>query len=99
VAESGLPAIHPGRYLREILDELGISQAELARSIGVAPMRISYVVHEARPVTAEFALLLGRAFGQSARYWLNLQAAYDLRVAKEALGEKRLDAVTALQPE
>lgn len=88
MAESGLPAIHPGRYLREILDELGISQAELARSIDVAPMRISHVVHGARPVTAELALLFGRAFGQSPHYWLNLQAAYDLKIAREALGAR-----------
>jgi len=55
-------------------------------------MRISHVVHGARPVTAELALLLGRAFNQTLRYWLNLQAAYDLRVAREGLGE-RLDTV------
>ncbi len=95
MAESGLPAIHPGRYLREILDELGISQAELARSIDVAPMRISHVVHGARPVTAELALLLGRSFDQSAHYWLNLQAAYDLKVARKELGN-RLDRIEAL---
>lgn len=95
MAESGLPAIHPGRYLREILDELGISQAELARSIDVAPMRISHVVHGARPVTAELALLFGRAFGQSPHYWLNLQAAYDLKIARESLGT-RLEQVEVL---
>ncbi len=83
--KSGLPAIHPGVFLTEILDEMGISQAELARAVGVAPMRISHVVHGARPVTAELALLFGRAFRQSARYWLNLQSAYDLRIAESEL--------------
>lgn len=96
MSESGLPVIHPGRYLREILDELGISQAELARSIGVAPMRVSHVVNGARPITAELALLLGRAFGQSARYWVNLQTAYDLHVARKELGA-RLESVDVLQ--
>lgn len=93
--QSGLPAIHPGRYLCEILDELGIAQAALARSIGVSPMRISHVVRGARPVTAELALLLGRVMGQSPGYWMNLQAAYDLRTAADVLGE-RLEAVEPL---
>lgn len=78
----GLPPIHPGAYLREILDELGISQAAFARAIGVSPMRISYIVNEQRPVTAELALRFGRAFGQSAQYWINLQNACDLKIAE-----------------
>lgn len=96
MSRSGLSAIHPGRYLREILDELGIAQAELARSIDVSSMRISHVVHGARPATAELALLPGRVLGQSPRYWMNLQTAYDLRIAREALG-RRLEAVEPLQ--
>jgi addiction module HigA family antidote len=75
---SGLPAIHPGDFLAETLEELGISQAQFARAIGVSPMRVSHVVNGARPVTAELALLFGRAFGQSPQYWLNLQSAYDI---------------------
>lgn len=90
--KNGLPAIHPGEFLGEILEEMGISQAGLARSIGVSPMRISHVLKGTRPVTAELALLFGRAFGQSPQYWLNLQASYDLKIAEAAIG-KRLAGV------
>jgi addiction module HigA family antidote len=86
--KNGLPPIHPGEFLREALKELGIPQAEFARAIGVSPMRISHVVNGTRPVTAELALLFGRAFGQSAQYWLNLQATYDLKTAERTIGRK-----------
>lgn len=79
---NGLPPIHPGELLREILEDSGLSQAELARAIGVSPMRISHIVREARPVTADLALRLGRAFGQSPEYWMNLQSSYDLKLAE-----------------
>ena len=86
--KSGLPAIHPGEFLREILGDRGISQAQFARAIGVAPMRISHVVKGTRPVTAELALLFGRALGQSPQYWLNLQAAYDLKTVEHEIGSR-----------
>jgi addiction module HigA family antidote len=94
---SGLPPIHPGEYLAEILAELGISQAQFARAIGVSPMRVSHVVNCIRPVTAELALLFGRAFGQSPQYWLNLQADYDLKTAETAISKQLLN-VTELVP-
>jgi addiction module HigA family antidote len=97
VTKNGLPAIHPGEFLREILEEKSMSQAQFARAIGVAPMRISHIVKGARPVTAEMALLFGRAFAQSPQYWLNLQAAYDLKLAARAIGN-RLKAVSELTP-
>jgi len=83
--KNGLPPIHPGEFLKEALKELGTSQAEFARVIGVSPMRISHVVNGTRPVTAELALLIGRAFGQSPQYWLNLQSAYDLKTAEQEI--------------
>ncbi|MBI3523789.1 MAG: HigA family addiction module antidote protein [Betaproteobacteria bacterium] len=86
MVKNGLPAIHPGEFLGEILVEMGISQAEFARAIGVSPMRVSHIVKSARPVTAELALLFGRAFGQSPQYWLNLQASYDLKTAETNIG-------------
>ena len=76
------PTIHPGEFLDETLRELKISQAEFARAIGVSPMRISHVIKGTRPITAELALLIGRAFGQSPQYWLNLQTAYYLKIAE-----------------
>jgi addiction module HigA family antidote len=58
-------------------------------------MRVSHVVNGTRPVTAELALLFGRAFGQSPQYWLNLQAAFDLKSAERQIGG-RLRAVRRL---
>ncbi|GGJ97850.1 HigA family addiction module antitoxin [Luteimonas terricola] len=92
---NGLPPIHPGYYVRELLDELDISQAAFAQAIGVSPMRVSHVVRGTRPVTADLALRFGRAFGQSAQYWINLQNAYDLKIAERALGDS-LDKVRPL---
>lgn len=94
--KSGLPAIHPGEFLREILEDRKISQAQFSRAVGLAPMRISHVVKGARPVTAELALLFGRALSQSPQYWLNLQAAYDLKVAERRL-RSQLKSVIELQ--
>ncbi len=79
---NGLPAIHPGEFLREVLDELGMTQAAFAAAIGVSSMRVSHLLRGDRPVTAELALRLGRALGQTPQYWLNLQAAYDLKIAQ-----------------
>jgi addiction module HigA family antidote len=95
MTKNGLPPVHPGEFLREILEELDLSQAQFARAIGVSPMRVSHVVNGARPVTAELALLFGRALGQSPQYWLNLQADYDLKTAERSIG-RRLRSVAAL---
>jgi addiction module HigA family antidote len=78
----------PGIVLAKALAELKVSQAGLARIIGVSPMRISHIVKGTRPITPELALLLGRAFEQSPHYWLNLQARYDLAMAKARLGPR-----------
>jgi antitoxin HigA-1 len=88
MAKKGLPAIHPGEFLAETLEELDFSQAAFARAIGVSSMRISHVIKGARPVTAELALLFGRAFDQSPQYWLNLQAGYDLKIAEASIGPR-----------
>lgn len=89
---SGFLPIHPGEYLAELLEELRISRAALARILGVSPMRISHIVNCGRPVTAEMALLLGKAFVQTPGYWLNLQSSYDLKSAEATLA-KRLKSV------
>ena len=80
--------VHPGVYLKELLDELSLSQYRLARELSVPAMRISYLVKGRRPLTAELALRLGRYFGQSPRYWINLQSRYDMDVAEDALSER-----------
>lgn len=84
--QKGLPPIHPDEYLKEILDELGISQADFSRSTGLSTMRISLFIRGNRPVTAEMALIFGKAFGQTPQYWLNLQSAYDLKIAEGSIG-------------
>ena len=80
--------VHPGVYLKELLDELKISQYRLAKKLGVPAMRINLIVNGKRPITAELALRLGRYFGQNARYWVNLQSRYDMDVAEDALSEQ-----------
>ncbi|MDP2828891.1 MAG: HigA family addiction module antitoxin [Sulfuricellaceae bacterium] len=85
---NGLIPIHPGEYLAEILEELHVSQASFARTIGVSPMRISHIVKGKRPVTAELALLFAKAFEQTPQYWLNLQASYDLRTAEKSIASR-----------
>jgi antitoxin HigA-1 len=80
-----LPAIHPGEFLAEILDDLHLTQLALAKALGVSAMRISYVLQGKRPVTAQLALLLGKAFGQTPQYWLNLQSDYDLKTVEPSV--------------
>jgi addiction module HigA family antidote len=80
--------VHPGAYLKELLEELSISQYRLAKDLGIPAMRINLIVNGKRPVTAELALRLGRYFGQSPRYWVNLQSRYDMDVAEDALSEQ-----------
>lgn len=84
-----LPPVHPGAVLlEEFLRPLDLSQYRLAKDIGVPPRRINEIVHGKRAVTADTALRLGRYFGTSARFWLNLQAQYDLDVQTDVLGDR-----------
>jgi antitoxin HigA-1 len=81
------PAIHPGEILADELAELGVTPTELARQIDVPPNRISQIMHAKRGITGDTALRLGHWFGSSAQFWLNLQAAYDIRLASEHAGK------------
>jgi addiction module HigA family antidote len=84
---------HPGQMLlMEFLDPMGLSQAELARSLGVPLNRINELVRGKRGITAETALLLAGYFKNSAEFWMNLQTAYDLTRAR-AQGRKSAVAV------
>ena len=84
-----LEPIHPGEILlEEFLKPMGISQYQLAKDIGVDPRRINAIVHGDRAITADTALRLSRYFGTSDRFWLNLQAHYDLEVQKDELGNR-----------
>jgi addiction module HigA family antidote len=87
-----LPPIHPGEVLlEEFLKPLGISQYQLAKDISVPARRINEIVHGKRAVSADTALRLARYFSLSERYWLNLQAHYDLEIQKDRLAN-RLEA-------
>ena len=78
--------IHPGEILKDELDELGISAAELARQIEVPPNRVSQILSGRRAVTADTALRLARWFGTSAELWMNLQQTYELDLARLRVG-------------
>jgi len=84
-----LPNVHPGEVLREeFLEPLGLSQNRLARELGVPPRRINEIVLGKRSITADTALRLARHFGTSERFWLGLQADFDLEEARRRLGER-----------
>lgn len=83
------PPIHPGEILREeFLIPLGISQYRLAKEIHVPARRINEIVLEKRGISADTALRLGRYFGTTAQLWINLQARYDLEVARDAIADR-----------
>ncbi|AVG23531.1 HigA antitoxin [Pontimonas salivibrio] len=89
-------AVHPGEVLwEEFLQEWGVSQRKLALAIGVAPQRISEIVHGKRRIRADTALRLAQFFGTTAGFWLNLQTMYDLEREAEVLGDL-LEAITPL---
>ena len=81
-----LPSIHPGEILRtEFLDPLGITPYALARDTGIDKGNLSRILNGKSSITAETALRLGRFFGTGPESWLNLQAHYDLEVARLSL--------------
>src|SRR3972149_3558154 len=91
MATTKLAPVHPGEILlEEFLVPMGITQYRLAKDISVPPRRINEVVHGKRGITADTALRLSRFFGNSERFWLNLQAQYDLETERDRLGS-RLD--------
>ncbi len=80
------PAIHPGEILTEELEEIAVTPTELARQLRVPANRITQIIQGKRAITGDTALRLGHWFGTSAQFWLNLQSAYDIRVAAQAVG-------------
>ena len=84
-----LPPIHPGEILiEEFLKPMGLSQYRLAKDISVPPRRINEIVHGKRSISADTALRLGRFFGISPQFWLNLQTRFDLEVTEDLLAER-----------
>lgn len=95
-----LPPVHPGEVLlEEFMKPLGLTQYRLSKDIAVHPRRINEIVHGNRSVTANTALRLSRYFGTSERFWLNLQARYDLEVEKDRLGDRLSKEVKVLAKE
>jgi addiction module HigA family antidote len=89
MARNKMRPIHPGEILRdEYMTPLGLSANSLAKALGVTPARINDIARERRGITADTALRLARYFGTDARSWLNLQSAYDLRLAELAQAKR-----------
>ena len=94
-ADSVMAPVHPGEILlEEFLTPLAVSQYKLAKEIGVPARRINEIGHGQRRISADTALRLARFFGTSERFWINLQARYDLEVEKDRLG----DALEGIRP-
>ena len=92
-----LVPIHPGEVLRaDFLEALGLSQYRLAQDISVPPRRINEIVHGKRAISADTALRLARYFGTTERFWLNLQARFDLEVQRDVLGARLTREVRVL---
>ncbi|MEJ2750638.1 MAG: HigA family addiction module antitoxin [Anaerolineae bacterium] len=89
MSENKLPPIHPGEILlEEFLQPMGISQYRLAKEISVPARRINEIVHGKRAITPDTALRLSRYFGMSERFWINLQARYDIEITKDNLQDR-----------
>jgi addiction module HigA family antidote len=93
-----LAPVHPGEILaQEFLKPLSLSEYRLAKGLRVPARRINEIVHGKRAISADTALRLGRFFGNSPRFWLNLQSAYDLEVEADRLGHKLARDVEVLR--
>ena len=80
-----LPEIHPGEILsEEFIKPLGVTNARLAADLDVPTSRISEITNGKRPITVDTAMRLGVFFNMEARFWLNLQSEYDIRVAEQS---------------
>ena len=93
-----LAPIHPGEVLlADFLEPLALSQYRLAHDVSVPPRRINEIVHGTRAITADTALRLARYFGTTDRFWLNLQARFDLETQRDALGPRLAREVRILE--
>jgi addiction module HigA family antidote len=94
---TGLRPVHPGEMLRDdVLPALGKSKTEIAALLGVSRMTLHDILAERRPVTPEMALRLGKLLGNGPTLWVNMQRAYDLRVAEAAM-KKQLAKIPTLE--
>jgi addiction module HigA family antidote len=97
MAARKMAPIHPGEVLQaDFLEPLGVSQYRLAQDISVPARRINEIVHGKRAVSADTALRLARYFGTTERFWLNLQARFDLEQQRDVLGTRLVKEVRVL---
>jgi len=93
-----LAPVHPGEILlKDFLQPLGLTQYRLAKGLSVPPRRINEIVLRKRAITADTALRLARFFGMSDRFWLNLQASYDLDIERDRLAGRLVKEVEVLR--
>jgi addiction module HigA family antidote len=86
MVDKAFAPVTPGEMLRdEFLAEYDLSQNQLAKAIGISPNRITEIINNRRRITADTALRLSLYFGNSAEFWMNLQAHYDLKMARASL--------------
>jgi addiction module HigA family antidote len=90
--------IHPGEVLREELAEINMSANAFAQALHVPANRITTILNGARSITADTALRIAFFFGTTPEFWLNLQTAYDLKVARESVGTKVEQEVRSFMP-
>lgn len=83
-----LPPIHPGSFLRDELEELGLSARKFAEHIHMPPNAVTGIMNGHRGISAQMAIRLGQAFNTTPQYWLNLQTIYDLKQAEATLNEE-----------
>lgn len=84
---NGMRAIHPGEILKDELDELKLSANALAKALDVPTNRITSILNEQRGITADTALRLAKFFGTSPDFWMSLQSSYDVKKARETVGQ------------
>ncbi len=80
--------VHPGKVLKDELDEINITPTELARQIDVPANRMSQIINGKRSITGDTALRLGHWFNMNPQFWMNLQAQFDLAMALDGAGEE-----------
>jgi addiction module HigA family antidote len=98
MAENEFAPVTPGEMLKEeFLAEYRLSQSQLAKAIGISPNRIAEIVNNRRRITADTALRLSLYFGNSPEFWMNLQAHYDLKVAKQNLKPQDAKRIKSLR--
>jgi addiction module HigA family antidote len=96
MADDEFAPVTPGEILKEeFLDGYRLSQAQLARAVGISPNRIADIVNNRRRISADTAIRLALYFGNSAEFWMNLQAHYDLKVARAAIAPQERDRIVA----